>query len=259
MPTASRTALVTGASSGLGAEFCRQLAAAGWGLVIVARNAARLETTADELRTAHQIDVDVLPADLATDDGCARVAERLTATEAPVELLVNNAGIGTYQPFSEAELTFEEQQLDLNVRAVLRLTHAAVGAMRARGAGRVLNVSSVAGFMPRPGNVTYSASKAWVTMFSEALSLQLAGTGVTVTAVCPGFTHTEFHERAAADMSGVPQRMWLEARDVVREGLADTFVGKPVSVPSRVYKTLVGAAQTLPRPVLRAIMARRGM
>ncbi len=253
------TALVTGASSGLGAEFCRQLAAAGWDLVLVARNVERLEAAAVALRSAHGIGVDVLPADLASDDGCAAAAARLVDAPAPIELLVNNAGIGTYQPFGEAELTFEEQQLDLNVRAVLRLTHAAVGAMRARGSGRILNVSSVAGFVPRPGNVTYSASKAWVTMFSEALSLQLAGSGVTVTAVCPGFTHTEFHERASADMSGVPSRMWLEARDVVREGLADTFAGKPVSVPSRVYKTLVGAVQFLPRPVLRAVMARRAM
>ena len=253
------TALVTGASSGLGAEFCRQLAGAGWDLVLVARSVDRLEATATELRDAHRVKVDVLPADLAADDGCARVAERLTADTAPIELLVNNAGMGTYQPFGTAELTFEEQQLDLNVRAVLRLTHAAVGAMRARGSGRIINVSSVAGFVPRPGNVTYSASKAWVTMFSEALSLQLAGSGVTVTALCPGFTHTEFHERASADMSSVPARMWLEARDVVREGLADAFAGKPVSVPSRIYKTLVGAAQALPRPALRAIMARRGM
>ena len=179
------TALVTGASSGLGAEFSRQLAATGWDLVLVARDATRLATTADELRAAHRVEVDVLPADLASDDGCARVGDRLAESASPIDLLVNNAGIGTYQPFGEAELVFEEQQLDLNVRAVLRLTHAAVGAMRARGTGRILNVSSVAGFVPRPGNVTYSASKAWVTMFSEALSLQLAGTGVTVTAVCP--------------------------------------------------------------------------
>ena len=130
----------------------------------------------------------------------------------------------------------------------MRLSHAAVRAMTARGSGRILNVSSVAGFVPRGGNATYSASKAWVTMFSEALAVQLAGTGVTVTAVCPGFTHTEFHERAQADMSHVPHRMWLEAADVVREGLADTFAGKPVSVPSRKYKALVTVARTLPRP-----------
>jgi hypothetical protein len=153
----------------------------------------------------------------------------------------------------------EEAQLDLNVRAVLRLTHAAVRAMTTRGSGRILNVSSVAGFVPRGGNATYSASKAWVTMFSEALAVQLGDCGVTVTAVCPGFTHTEFHERANADMSHVPDRMWLDAEDVVREGLAAAFAGKAISVPSRRYKALVGATRALPRPVLRAVMARRGM
>ncbi|WP_375486803.1 SDR family NAD(P)-dependent oxidoreductase [uncultured Jatrophihabitans sp.] len=252
------TALVTGASSGLGAEFARQLAAAGWDLVLVARDVDRLETAAAEVRAAHKVTVDVLAADLVTDDGCARVASRLAA-DPPIGVLVNNAGVGTYRAFGEAELEAEEQQLDLNVRAVLRLTHAAVTAMRPRGDGRVVNVSSVAGFVPRPGNVTYSASKAWVTIFSEALSLQLAGSGVSVTAVCPGFTHTEFHERASADMSSVPERMWLDARDVVREGLADAFRGAPLSVPSKRYKALVGVAGALPRPVLRAIMARRGM
>ena len=251
------TALVTGASAGLGAEFATQLAACGHDLVLVARDAERLAAAADRLRAAHRVEVETLSADLATDDGCATVSARLAAGD--VDLLVNNAGIGTYQPFGTADLAREEAQLDLNVRAVLRLTHAAVRAMTARGSGRVLNVSSVAGFVPRGGNATYSASKAWVTMFSEALAVQLQGTGVTVTAVCPGFTHTEFHERAQADMSHVPARMWLEAADVVKEGLADTFAGKPLSVPSRRYKTLVGVTRAIPRPVLRAVMARRGM
>ena len=248
------TALVTGATAGLGAEFARQLAARGHDLVLVARDVARLESTKDALSS---VAVEALPADLLTDEGCATVAERLGRGD--IDLLVNNAGIGTYKPFGEAELEREEAQLDLNVRAVLRLSHAAVRAMKDRGSGRIINVSSVAGFVPRGGNATYSASKAWVTMFSEALGVQLAGTGVTVTAVCPGFTHTEFHERANADMSHVPDRMWLDAKDVVREGLDDAFAGKPISVPSRRYKALVGATRALPRPVLRAVMARRGM
>jgi hypothetical protein len=248
------TALVTGATAGLGAEFARQLAGRHYDLVLVARDAARLEATKDALSS---VSVEVLPADLVTDEGCTSVAERLARGD--IDLLVNNAGMGAYKPFGQAELDREEAQLDLNVRAVLRLSHAAVRAMTERGAGRILNVSSVAGFVPRGGNATYSASKAWVTMFSEALSVQLTVTGVTVTAVCPGFTHTEFHERANADMSHVPDRMWLDAEDVVREGLAAAFAGKAISVPSRRYKALVGATRALPRPVLRAVMARRGM
>jgi short-subunit dehydrogenase len=248
------TALVTGATAGLGAEFARQLAARGHDLVLVARDVARLESTQNALSSVR---VETLPADLLTDEGCATVAERLANGD--IDLLVNNAGIGAYKPFGEAELEREEAQLDLNVRAVLRLSHAAVRAMKERGSGRIINISSVAGFVPRGGNATYSASKAWVTMFSEALGVQLAGSGVTVTAVCPGFTHTEFHERANADMSHVPDRMWLDAKDVVREGLDDAFAGKAISVPSRRYKALVGATRALPRPVLRAVMARRGM
>ena len=139
------------------------------------------------------------------------MAARIAADERPVDIVVNNAGMGTYQQFGSAPLTAEEHQLDLNVRAVLRLSHAAVQAMTPRGRGHIINVSSVAGFVPRGGNATYAASKAWVTLFSEALSIQLAGTGVGITAICPGFTHTEFHQRAQADMSHVPQRMWLEA------------------------------------------------
>jgi short-subunit dehydrogenase len=250
------TALITGGSSGLGAEFARQLADVGHDLVLVARDEQRLRDFASTLQNTR---VDVLAADLATDEGCERVAERIADPANPVDLLVNNAGIGTYRPFGTAPLDVEERQLDLNVRAVLRLAHAAVQAMTARGRGRILNVSSVAGFVPRGGNATYSASKAWVTMFSEALAIQLAGSGVTVTAVCPGFTHTEFHQRANVDMSHVPERMWLDAADVVREGLADTFAGKPLSIPTRRYKALVGTARTLPRPVLRAVMTRRGM
>jgi short-subunit dehydrogenase len=251
------TALITGASAGLGAEFARQLAAKGFDLVLVARDSARLEQARDALTAEYSVQLEPLPADLLTDDGCTAVAERIADAQRPVDILVNNAGSGMYQVFGAGALADEERQLDLNVRAVLRLTHAAVRAMSGRNSGRIINVSSVAGYVPRGSNATYSASKAWVTMFSEGLSVQLRGTGVTVTAVCPGFTRTEFHERAHADMSHVPEKLWLSAPQVVREGLADALAGKPVSVPSRQYRRLLLGVRLLPRGLLRRIMARR--
>jgi uncharacterized protein len=251
------TALVTGATAGLGAEFARQLAADGHDLVLVARDADRLARVRTELADNHGVSVEVISADLTTDEGCAVVAKRIEAPEQPVEVLVNNAGFGMYKVFGRADLAAEERQLDLNVRAVLRLTHAAVRTMTPRHRGRIINVSSVAGFVPRGSNATYAAGKAWVTMFSESLSVQLRGSGVTVTAICPGFTRTEFHQRADADMSHVPERMWLDAEQVVREGLADAFKGKPVSVPSRQYRRLLMVVRVVPRPLVRRVMARR--
>jgi hypothetical protein len=251
------TALITGATAGLGAEFARQLAADRYDLVLVARDTTRLEATRAELSDKYKIAVEVLPADLVTDAGCELVVARISDVQRPIDMLINNAGFGMYKVFGTGDIADEERQLDLNVRAVLRLSHAAVRAMTGRNSGKIVNVSSVAGFVPRGSNATYSASKAYVTMFSEALSVQLQGTGVTATAICPGFTHTEFHQRANADMSHVPDRMWLDADLVVREGLADVAKGKPISVPSRQYKTLVSATRSLPRPLLRRIMARR--
>jgi hypothetical protein len=251
------TALITGATAGLGAEFARQLAADRYDLVLVARDTARLESSRDELSKKYGVQVEVLPADLITDAGCEAVVARISDVQRPIDMLINNAGFGMYKVFGTGDIADEERQLDLNVRAVLRLSHAAVRAMTGRNTGKIVNVSSVAGFMPRGSNATYSASKAYVSMFSEALSVQLQGTGVTATAICPGFTHTEFHERAHADMSHVPDRMWLDADLVVREGLADVAKGKPISVPSRQYKTLVTASRTMPRGVLRKVMARR--
>jgi short-subunit dehydrogenase len=251
------TALITGATAGLGAEFARQLAATRYDLVLVARDTGRLESTRAELSAKYGVGVEVLPADLTTDAGCDAVVARISDVQHPIDMLINNAGFGMYKVFGTGDIADEERQLDLNVRAVLRLSHAAVRAMTGRNSGQIVNVSSVAGFVPRGSNATYSASKAYVTMFSEALAVQLQGTGVTATAICPGFTHTEFHERANADMSHVPDRMWLDADLVVREGLADVAKGKPISVPSRQYKTLVTATRSLPRPLLRKIMARR--
>ena len=248
-------ALVTGATAGLGAEFARQLAAARYDLVLVARDPDRLADAQTALRDKHGVAVETVAADLTTDEGCAAVGARM----ADIDLLVNNAGMGSYRPFGTADLSREEYQLNLNVRAVLRLAHAAVREMKPRGSGRILNVSSVAGFVPRGGNATYSASKAWVTMFSEALAIQLRDSGVTVTALCPGFVRTEFHERAEINMSHVPDRMWLTSSDVVRDGLADALAGKPLSIPSRRYRTIVAAARLAPRPLLRAVMAHRGL
>ena len=255
----STTALVTGATAGLGASFARALAGEGNDVVLVARDEARLESTMVALQQRFGVQATPLSADLTTTEGCDRVAERIGSADAPIGILVNNAGIATYRAFGRTELAVEERMLDLNVRAVLRLTHAAVRAMTARGAGEIINVSSVSGFVPRGRNVTYSASKAWVTMFSEALAVQLAGSGVRVTAVCPGFMHTEFHERAQVDMSRVPEWMWLDADDVVAAGLADARKGKPVSVPDVKYKAMVGAARHVPRPLLRQAMRRRGL
>lgn len=250
-------ALVTGASAGLGASFVRRLAAEGRDLVLVARDVERLEATAAELRERYPIQVEVLPADLGTEDGCAAVAARLAAEDKPVDTLVNNAGFGLYQAFGKASLDRELQMLDVNVRAVLVLSRAAAVAMSGRGRGEIINVSSVAGFLPRGSAATYAASKAWVTSFSEGLAALLKSKGVRVSVICPGFTHTEFHARAQADMSGIPSFMWLNADRVVADGLADARAGKVISVPSKRYRAIVTVVRLLPRPLVARVLARR--
>ncbi|MCW2777027.1 MAG: short-chain dehydrogenase/reductase [Frankiales bacterium] len=251
--SASRpVALVTGATAGIGAEFVAQLAARGYDLVLVARDTGRLAEAARTLQ-AGGTTVEVLPADLATDEGCARIEWRLGEG---VDLLVNNAGLGNPGAFHEVSRESEEHMLRVNVRAVLRLTHAALPSMVARGSGRVLNVSSVAGFAPGARGATYSASKAWVTNFSESLHLQYAPHGVTVTALCPGFTRTEFHSRAEMDVSGVPGPMWLSARRVVKDGLDDLHAGKPLSVPGVQYKAVVALSRVIPSGVRSGVLKR---
>ncbi|MHA3704099.1 SDR family NAD(P)-dependent oxidoreductase [Jatrophihabitans sp. YIM 134969] len=242
-------AVVTGPTSGIGAAFARALAGEGYDLVLVARDVARLDATGAELADRYGISCRSLGADLATDAGTDAVAAVLR--DEPVSMLVNNAGFGIYGRFADNDLADELRMLDLDVRSVLVLTHAAVGAMTARGGGDVVNVSSVGGFVPRASGATYVGAKAWVTGFTEALAQQLTGTGVRVCAVCPGYTHTEFHERAQADMTRVPEWMWLEADQVVAEGLADLRRGRPVSVPSLRYKSLLAAVKVLPRTAIR--------
>ncbi len=249
------TALITGGTAGIGAEFARQLAARGDDLVLVARDGDRLTAFATELETRYRVAVEVLVADLTDRAQLAQVEARLADATRPVDLLVNNAGFGVNQVFVGGDLDAEQKMLDVLVTAVMRLSHAALPGMVARGTGGVINVSSVASFI---AGGTYSAAKSWVTVFSESVDRQLAGTGVTVTALCPGFTHTEFHQRAEMDVDHLPDWMWLDAPDVVRTALADFRRGKPVSVPGAQYKALSTLARYLPRPVVRRASAVRG-
>lgn len=242
-------ALITGPTSGLGAGFARRYALEGYDLVLVARDTARLEQIAAELRHEAGATVEVLPADLTRAADRARVADRLRTG---VQVLVNNAGFGTSGEFWTADLTLLQAQLDVNVTAVMELTHAALPAMIEARTGTVINVASVAGLVPGRGS-TYSASKAWVVAFTEGLANGLGGSGVGVHALCPGFVHTEFHARAGIEMAGTPSFLWLEVEDVVRDCLADVARGKVVIVPGLQYKVLSTGGRMIPRGLVRAI------
>ncbi len=242
-------ALITGPTSGLGAGFARRYAVDGYDLVLVARDATRLECLAAELHDEAGANVEVLVADLAEASDRAKVADRLATG---VRVLVNNAGFGTFGEFWTVDFALLQSQLDVNVTAVMQLTHAAVPSMLAAGEGTVINVASVAGLLPGRGS-TYSASKAWVIAFSEGLANGVGDRGVGVHALCPGFVHTEFHERAGIDMANTPSFMWLEVDDVVRETMADVARGKVVIVPGLQYKALTTGGRMVPRNLVRAM------
>jgi uncharacterized protein len=248
------TALITGATAGIGAAFTQRLAADGRDLVLVARDRARLDTAAAAAR-AQGVSVEVLAADLSVAGDRERVAARLSDPDvAPVDLLINNAGFTLPDGFLESGADALQRQLDVNVTAVLRLTRAALAGMVERGRGAVVNVSSVAGFLAGRGS-TYGADKAWVTSFTEGVASTLEGTGVRAMVLCPGFVRTELHERAQMDVGGRTGPLWLDATRVVDECLADLAKGKVVSVPSRQYKVIVAAVDLLPRPLMRRLMA----
>ncbi|MFG2073291.1 SDR family NAD(P)-dependent oxidoreductase [Nonomuraea maritima] len=246
------TALITGATAGLGAAFARRLAADAFSLVLVARDESRLARFADQLKLRYGVGVEVLPADLATEDGLTAVEARLGDG---VDLLVNNAGFGHPGRFPEVPVADEVRMLKLHSEAVLRLTLAALPSMRRRGRGAIVNVASVAAFFPRG---TYSASKAWVVNFSESANADLGNPRIRIMALCPGFVRTEFHQRAAMDTSGIPGFLWLKADDVVRAAMRDLALGKSVSVPDPRYKAIVAVGRYVPRGVQAMVSARIG-
>ncbi|MER7072135.1 SDR family oxidoreductase [Terrabacter sp. NPDC000476] len=246
--TTRPTALVTGASAGIGHEFARQLAARGHDLVLVARDRARLDAVAAELTSRYAVATEVLVADLSDRAALQAVADRVADAGRPVDVLVNNAGYGQRRSFLRNDVAVEEAAFDVLTRAVLVLSHAAGVAMRERGRGRIVNVSSVAGFI---ASGSYSAAKAWVTTFSEGLASELAGSGVTVTALCPGFTNTEFQERAGISKPG-PAFLWLDPVELVSDCLDDVEKGRVVSVPGLQYKAIVGLLRVVPRSLVRS-------
>jgi short-subunit dehydrogenase len=246
-------ALITGATSGIGAAFASRLARDGRDLVLVARNRERLDAAAVEHRAAG-VAVEVLPADLSVAEERDRVAARLSGADAaPVDLLINNAGYST-GGLLDVDRAALRRQLEVNVGSVLELTIAALPGMIDRGRGAVINVSSISGFLP--GNSQYSADKAWVTSFTEAVAARLDGTGVRALALCPGYVRTEFHERAGLDVGGRRGPFWLDAGRVVEECLADLATGKVVSVPSPQYKVIVALLDLLPRRLVRQLIIR---
>ncbi len=244
----SKWALVTGATAGIGESFTRMLASKGFNIVLVARDEARLHERAAGLREKYGVQTFVLPADLATDQGCKSVEEYLKEFE--IEVLINNAGFGINKLFTMSAIDAEQGLLDVLVRTPMRLMHVVLPQMKARNSGTIINVSSVASFI---AGGTYSASKSYLTVLSESLHTELRGTNVKISALCPGFTRTEFHERGRMKMKGLPEFMWLDSDQLVSWSWSDAQNGKAVSIPGWQYKLLVGFISILPRGMVRSI------
>ena len=246
-------ALVTGASSGIGAAMSRILAENGTDLIVVARDQARLDALAAELQAAHDVTVEVLVADLSDRDQLDVVVERLQSLSSPVDLLINNAGFGFAGDFIDLDPDRERSVVDVNVSAMHRLAHAAGTAMSARQQGGILNVSSVAGFGPSPKSATYAATKAFVTSFSEALHMELGPLGVVVSCLCPGLTRTEFQQRANFETDAIPDALWQDADVVAEAGLRGLAKGKAIVIPGAQNKMLRAALKAGPSGLIRRV------
>jgi uncharacterized protein len=248
-------ALVTGASAGIGRAFAEALAARGHDLVVVARRGARLEELADALQQQHGRSIDTIVADLSTPDGVATVAGRLADEDAPIELLVNNAGFGTSGRFWDLNPAREAEEIRVNVEALVVLTHAAVTAMIPWGRGGVINVSSVAGYQPTPWGATYGATKAFVSSFTNAVHEELRGTGIRMLNLAPGFTHTEFHEVSGDDVSQLPSVLWQSPQEVVDAALRAYDRGRAVCTPGPLNTAAALFSGSLPAGVTRRVAA----
>ena len=246
-------ALVTGASAGIGHAFAHGLAQRGYDLVVVARDTARLDALAKELQATHATNVEVITADLLQIVQVETVEARLADGDRPIELLVNNAGFGTIGKFKDLPLDREVQEIELNVIALTRLLHAALPNLLERRAGGIINVSSMASFQPTPGNATYGATKAFVTSLSQGVHEELRGTGVTVMVLCPGFTRTEFQQRAGVDSTDIPDFLWQEATTVVDYAMKAFAKGKALCVPGPLNQATAGFSSVMPSTVTRRV------
>jgi uncharacterized protein len=242
------TALITGGTSGIGAEFARAYARRGYDLVLVARDSERLAGMAGELGGPDGVAVEVMSADLSRREDVGALAARIEDASRPIDILVNNAGFGIHAPIATRHLDVIDEAFEVMVRAVFVLSGAAARAMKQRGSGSIINIASTAGYMTLGA---YSSIKTWVMAHSESLSNELRGTGVTVTALAPGWVRTEFHTRAGIRGSSIPSFMWSDIDVVVETGIRDAAKGRVVSIPSARYKFLITLVRHLPRRTVR--------